>query len=84
MIRWKDCFVKTYEAIGSQVCSAAHIDFFDQYTYKSTIEPLNVFCSDIDESDKCDKFRQFLTDSADKRVKYGTPFPALISIFENL
>ena len=84
LLRWKNCFIKTYEDIGSPVCTNNDIEFFDQYTYKSTIEPLNIFCTGYDESDKCDKYDTFLVKNSVNRVKYGTMFPALIEIFENL
>ena len=84
MLKWKDCFVKVYEDLGETVCTAANIEYIDHYLYKSMVELLNVICTEYDDSDRCYKYDKFLASSPNGKIKYNTPFPAIISLLENL
>ena len=83
MLKWKDCFVKTYEDIGGPVCTADKIEYMEQYLYRAMLDPLNIFCSDYDDSDRCDKFKNLPSTSIDQ-IKYETVFPGVVNLFENL
>ena len=85
LLKWKDCFIKTYEDIGSPVCTTDHIEYLDQYLFKAMIDPLNIFCAEYEDSDNCNKFNDFFSKSIlNSNPKYGTPFPAILHLFQSL
>ena len=84
MLKWKDSFVKIYEEIGGPYCTTDAIEYIEKFAYKSMVDNLNVFCTDYEDSDKCKKFETILNRRQSSKVKYLTPFPAILTLFESL
>ncbi|CAG2173602.1 unnamed protein product [Oppiella nova] len=83
-IQWKNCVVGEANKRVGGMCTAANVDYLDMYFEKAMLDPMNIFCADYQDSDKCDTLMRQLPTTDSIRLKYATLFPALIELFESL
>ncbi|CAG2179810.1 unnamed protein product [Oppiella nova] len=83
-IQWKNCVLAVFNNKPGDVCSAKNQEYIEQYIEKGMLDPMNVFCSEYDDSDKCDQILKQLPKIDSLKLKYTTLFPAVIEMFESL
>ncbi len=81
---WKTCTVDTFKSLGPKVCSESAIEGYETQIARGSLDPLNIFCSDYDESDKCDKLGESLPKVRSNRSRNKTPFPAVFEVFDSI